>query len=471
MIRSIRLTIAILAVLGPGAAPAAAAAPRPNILFIVADDLRADASSAYGGPVKTPNLDRLAARGCRFTRATCGYPICHVSRTEMLTGRCVLVEASAGRGIPIKPEWTVWPEAMRQAGWHTVYSGKWHVQGTPWKLGYDETSGLYSSGGGPKGLIATLPESATGRQVTGYTGWTFKTNDNKPLPELGVGLMPDTDSRIADGAIAAIRAQKDRPLFLHVNFTATHDPLHWPEGLENAFKAPDIELPANFRAQHPFDHGNINGRDEMIVPAPRSGEDVKRERAVYYALLQNLDAQVGRILRALEERGALANTVVIFTSDQGLALGSHGLMGKQNEYEHTANVPLILAGPGIPEGRTIPAQCALRDLYPTVCEMVSVPIPASVQGLSLLPVLSGAKEAVHDAIYGYYTDTQRMIRTADGWKLIWYPKAGRTQLFHVREDPQELHDLSEASSAQGRLERLRQELQKWLQDQGDAAPR
>jgi arylsulfatase A-like enzyme len=444
----------------------AASPDKPNILFIVADDLRADLTSAYGGPVKTPNLDKLAERGCLFTRATCGYPICHVSRTEMITGRSLVAEASKGGAIAFKPDWALWPEVMRQAGWHTVYSGKWHVQGTPWTRGYAETSGLYSSGGA-KNMPLTFPESATGRKVTGYSGWTFKTNDRQALPELGVGLTPDTDKCIADGAIDAIGAHADKPLFLHVNFTAPHDPLHWPKGKENTYKPGDIALPANFLPQHPFEHGNITGRDEVIVPAPRTGAEVKQEHAVYYALLENLDAQIGRVVQALEDRGILSRTLIIFTSDHGLALGSHGLMGKQNQYEHTANVPLILSGPGIPEKRRITAQCALRDLFPTVCDISALPIPGSVQGRSLLPLLKGEKEAVHDHIFGYFSGTQRMIRANDGWKLIWYPKAGRTQLFNVADDPQELQDLSADPTHQARAKQMMQSLKEWLRDHRD----
>jgi arylsulfatase A-like enzyme len=437
-----------------------------NILFVVADDLRADVMSVYGGPAKTPNLEKLAARGCRFSRATCGYPICHVSRTEMFTGRSVVVEASAGKAIPFDPGWALWPNVMHKAGWHTVYSGKWHVQGTPWTRGYAETSGLFS-GGGAGGEPLTNPRSATGREVTGYKGWTFKTNDNKQQLEYGVGLMPDTDARIADGAIAAIGERRERPLFLHVNFTAPHDPLHWPRGMENRHDARDMKLPANFRPRHPFDHGNIEGRDEKIVPAPRTQEDVKRELAVYAALAENVDAQVGRILRALEERDQLASSLVIFTSDQGLALGSHGLMGKQNQYEHTANVPLILAGPGIPAGKRIAAQCALRDLFPTVCELAGLAIPASVRGKSLVPVLRGEKAEIHEAVYGYFTDTQRMMRTPDGWKLIWYPKAERVQLFNVAKDSDELHDLSAEAAQKDRVARMMNSLKTWLRQQGD----
>lgn len=333
--------------------------------------------------------------------------------------------------------------------------------------GYESTSRLYS-GGGAQGQPLTLSKSATGRPVTGYVGWTFKTNENAPLPEFGVGLTPETDARIADGAIDAIRkATPDRPLFLHVNFTAPHDPLHWPPGGERRYRAADVTLPANFRPEHPFDHGNIHGRDEVIVPAPRSEAAVRAERAVYHALVQNLDAQVGRILEALSERGELGRTIVVFTSDQGLALGSHGLMGKQNAYEHTAQVPLILAGPGIPTGTRFAAQCALRDIYPTLCELTSQPVPNTVQGTSLVPVLRGRRGEVHDAVFGYFTDTQRMIRTPDGWKLIWYPRAGRLQLFDITHDPNELHDLSADPARADRLRALARSLRAWLRERGD----
>jgi arylsulfatase A-like enzyme len=447
---------------------AAWAADRPpNVLLVVADDLRADVTSVYGGPVKTPNLEALAARGSVFSRATCGYPVCHVSRTELITGRCLVAEASAGRLVPLRTEWSLWPEVMRRAGWQTVYSGKWHVDGTPWARGYETTSRLYS-GGGARGVPLTLGTSATGRPVTGYGGWTFRTNDNAPMPELGVGLTPETDARIADGAIDAIRAMTpDRPLFLHVNFTAPHDPLHWPKAMEGRYRAVDIKLPANFLPAHPFDHGNANGRDEVIVPAPRSKADVRAERAVYYAQVECVDAQLGRIVRALSDRGELERTIVVFTSDQGLAIGSHGLMGKQNNYEHTAQVPLILAGPGIPVGQRLGAQCAIRDLYPTVCELTGRPVPESVEGKSLVPVLRGGRAEVHDAVFGYFTDTQRMIRTPDGWKLIWYPKAGRTQLFDVARDPDELKDLSAGPAHAGRLRDLTRSLRAWLRAHGD----
>ena len=459
------------------AAPALTSAEgprRPHVVLIVADDLRADALGFAGNAaVRTPHLDRLVNRGAVFSRATCSYPICNVSRSEMLAGRIFLgseVNRVASGGLRFDPAWTLWPEHMKRSGWHTIYSGKWHASGTPWLSGFAETAGLFSSGGAPSGLKATIATTPTGRAVTGYTGWTFKTDKNQPLPELGVGLTPPTDGIVADRAIEAIRRAGEKPFFIQINFVAPHDPLHWPPGRENAIDYRTLPLPANFRAGPAFDTGNVAGRDERIVPAPRTADEVKQERAIYFSLVENVDRQVGRIVQALEEGGQLTHTVIIVTSDHGLALGSHGLMGKQNQYDHTINVPLVMAGPGIPAGQRFAAQCYLRDLYPTVCELTGVIPPPSVQGQSLVPVLRGQKTEVRDAIFGYFTDTQRMMRSADGWKLIWYPKIEKVQLFNVVSDPDEIRDLADDAGQAERLERMKKRLGEWQREHHDPVP-
>lgn len=466
MPRLFHVALVFVACLGDVMLPAAerSRAQPYNIVLIVADDLRPDAVGFAGNAlVRTPHIDRLAVRGAVFTRATCGYPICHVSRSEMFSGRVMMAAARRGP-LRFEPDWTLWPERMKQAGWRTVYSGKWHVAGTPAAAGFASTAGLYSSGGAGRGAL-TLTTTPTGRKVTGYAGWTFKDEQNRPQPELGVGLTPETDEIIAERAVEALRRGGEAPIFLQVNFTAPHDPLHWPPGEKLDHRT--VPLPRNFRPQHPFDTGNIAGRDESIVPAPRSADDVKRERAIYFRQVENIDRQVGRIVRALEETGILERTIVVFTSDHGLALGSHGLMGKQNQYEHTINVPLVMAGPGIPAGRRFAAQCYLRDLYPTLCELAGVSVPGSVQGASLAPVLRDEKREVRDAIFGYFTDTQRMIRETDGWKLIWYPKIGAYQLFNVIEDPEELRDRVAEPEQEPRLKRMKAALAAWQREHGD----
>jgi arylsulfatase A-like enzyme len=193
---------------------------------------------------------------------------------------------------------------------------------------------------------------------------------------------------------------------------------------------------------------------------------VRSELAAYYAVISDMDAQIGRILAALQATGQADNTVILFSSDQGLAIGSHGLRGKQNMYEHTLGVPLILAGPGVPKGRRLDAQCYLRDLFPTTCEMAGVAIPPTVQGKSLVPVLNRKAKDIYPFVVAYFTDTQRMIREGS-WKLIFYPKFARHQLFDLADDPYEIKDLSSDVRHTARLADLKRKLETWLKENGD----
>ncbi len=324
------------------------------------------------------------------------------------------------------------------AGYDTCYVGKWHTAGRPSQYGYASVEGLFAGGAGR--LPLTHPVDWKGMPVTGYRGWVFQTDDRQLFPERGVGLTPGISAMIADAALRFLQKKRDAPFFLHVNFTAPHDPLLTPSGNDPVYDPADIPLPRNFAASHPFDHGNFEGRDELLFHWPRTPEETRGAWAVYFAVLSDLDAQLGRLLEGLSDLGQLDNTLIIWTSDHGLALGSHGLRGKQNMYDHSIGVPLIWRGPGITPGRRIVAQCYLRDLYPTICDLCGVEIVSSVQGKSLLPVLDGRQSGVYDAVFAHFRDSQRMIRT-EHWKLIVYPLANRRQLFHITEDPDELRNL------------------------------
>ncbi len=423
-----------------------AAERRPNFILIVSDDQRPDTIQALGNPViLTPHLDKLVSDGAAFTRAIAANPHCVPSRAEIMTGATGFRNGSPPFGRAIKPGLTLLAAHLRQAGYRTGYAGKWMNDGSPQTRGYDETSGLFSAGGAG-GAELTLPRAHNGRAVTGYRGWTFKRDDGQPELGKGVGLTGTTDRDIADGAIALIERGSDRPFFLHVNFTAPHDPLHLPPGYERAYDPAEMPLPPNFRAEHPFDHGNAGQRDEQLLPLPRTPSDVRREIAAYYAVVSHLDAQVGRIRAALDASGKASDTVVIFTSDHGLALGSHGLLGKQNLYEHTIGVPFIVSGPGVPRGQRYAAQITLRDIFPTLCGFARIPVPETVEGRSLLPLLEGRAEVVHPEVFAYWHSpgrgaiaTQQMIRT-DRWKLIHYTHLDRYQLFDLVTDPHETDD-------------------------------
>ncbi len=439
---------------------------QPNVLFLFADDMRPDAISALGHPViKTPNLDKLIADGTTFTRAITAYPICHVSRSEVFSGRSAFRSGYYYRGRDYEKDVKLWPEAMRDAGYHTWYVGKWHTPRDAWKTGFEETNGLYSGGGGGAKARVTQYDYKQ-RAVTGYRGWTFKTDQNKPRPERGIGLTPNISSDFADAAIELIERKRDKPFFMQVNFTAPHDPLLIPPGYQDRYPPADIPLPGNYKPEHPFDHGNFDGRDERLLPWPRTKKDIRADLSVYYAIIAHMDEHIGRIIASLRKTGQLENTIIIFSSDHGLAVGSHGLMGKQSQYEHSIGVPLILRGPGIPAGRKTAAQCYLRDLYPTICELAGVPTPKSVHSKSLVPAINGKKREIHPFVVGYFTNAQRMIREGD-WKLVWYPHLARYQLFDLKNDPLELSNLFAKTEQADRVFTMRNRLENWLRNHQD----
>jgi arylsulfatase A-like enzyme len=442
----------------------AAGPRRPNVLLIVSDDQRPDTIAALGNAaIRTPHLDQLVAEGTVFPRAICANPICTPSRAEILTGATGFTNGVFDFGRRIRPDVPRWPNTMRQAGYRTGYVGKWHNDGQPQDQGYEQTIGLFTGGGG-RWWVPT--SDWNGRDVTGYRGWVFEDTDGRLLPERGVGLTPNISSAFADAAIEFLRQDSERPFFLHVNFTAPHDPLLMPFGLEQLYDPTALPLPRNFLPEHPFDHGNFRGRDELLFEWARTPQMVRDELAVYYAVITHLDAQIGRILAAVDDAGQRENTLVIFTSDHGLAVGSHGLRGKQSMYEHTIGVPLVFRGPGVPRGRRSAAQCYLRDLFATVCELCGINPPSGTESRSLRPVLAGEADAVHPFVVGYFRNFQRMIRT-DEWKLIWYPQINRYQLFHLQDDPDELRDVSGAPGSADVLVDLRRQLEGWLRERGD----
>ena len=434
---------------------------RPNVLLLVSDDHRPDTIGALGNKlIHTPNLDWLAGAGTAFTRAIAPEPICTPSRAEIMTGCSGIYTGNRlrGRQAPV-----LWARAMQQAGYHSWYVGKWMNDGRPINRGYEQSLGLFAGGGARwwKGGV-----DYHGRPITGYSGWVFQTDDGRKMPEKGVGLTADISRHFADAAIELINRRPDEPFFLHVNFTAPHDPLLMPPGYEGKYDPKKIPLPPNFLPEHPFDHGNLRGRDEKLLPWPRTPTDVREDLAVYYAVISHMDRHIGRILAALKTTGQADDTIVIFTSDQGLAMGSHGLRGKQNMYEHTVGTPLIICGPDLPKGRVSRAQCYLRDLYPTVCELAGIKIPETVQGRSLRPVLCGEADSIYSHVFGHFRDTQRMIRT-QRWKLIHYPKIKRYQLFDLSADPHELNDLSADPRRAAVLAELRAKLEAWQKEVGD----
>ncbi|GAB4456754.1 MAG: sulfatase-like hydrolase/transferase [Armatimonadaceae bacterium] len=388
---------------------------RPNILLLCADDHRADAIGGLGHPVlRTPNWDRLLRDGSAFTNTYTTVPICTPARGELLTGCDAFTNGVRWFGETLKPDLTLLPQAFAEAGYRTFFTGKWHNDGHPSERGYTETRRVFCGG---------------------------MTEHRMRFAENGKTIMGFSSELFAEAVNQFLEAQEDSetPWFAHVAFTAPHDPRTPPMGWRVDPRR--IPLPPNFMPEHPFDNGEMTIRDEQLAGFPRTEDEIRQHLADYYGMLLHLDAQIGRILAELDAVHQRHQTIVVYTSDHGLAVGSHGLMGKMSMYDHSVRVPLLLRGPGIPEGERFDTLCMGYDLYPTLCDLCEIPVPQSVQqGKSLKPVLDAPPETHRDAVFCAYQDVQRMVRT-DRYKYIVYPKIGKEQLFDLQTDPDELTNL------------------------------
>jgi arylsulfatase A-like enzyme len=221
-----------------------------------------------------------------------------------------------------------------------------------------------------------------------------------------------------------------------------------------------IKLPPNFMPQHPFDNGDLKLRDEMLAQFPRTEDEVRKHIAGYYAMVSEVDAQIGRVLRALETSPHASNTIVVFAGDNGLACGQHGLMGKQNLYDHSIRVPLVFRGPGIRAGKRDNSLCYLLDVCPTLLDMCGLKVSGNIEGQRLW------KQQPPKSVMAAYRHFQRAVRT-DTHKLIEYNVGGQraTQLFDLKNDPWEMRNIAERQPQLVRS--LRSELTGWMTRAGD----
>ena len=226
---------------------------------------------------------------------------------------------------------------------------------------------------------------------------------------------------------------------MFVSFNAPHDPRQSPRSFIDRYPVAQSKIPQNYLPEHPFDNGAISIRDEQLAPFPRTKKAIRTHRAEYYAIISHMDEQIGRVLDALEKSGNADNTYVVFTSDHGLAVGSHGLMGKQNPYDHSIRMPFLISGPGIPKNKTVRDMIYMQSVYPTTCELAGLSIPQSVDFPSLKNLALGKGGKGEEFVYGCYQDMQRLVRSQTH-KLIFYPKLKRYQLFDLVKDPHEISD-------------------------------
>jgi arylsulfatase A-like enzyme len=428
---------------------------KPNVLLILADDMRRDTIAGLGNAnIATPNLDKLMKRGTTFTRAyiqgSLSGAVCMPSRQMIATGRSFLKTPIDMKGR------IVLGELLRRAGYATFGIGKWHNGPDSWLRSFEAGNMILFGGMADHFNVPFQVPKGNGE---------FRMVDTKGKHSSEV---------IADAAIDFLKKRAEarkgpvdatKPFFLYVAFTAPHDPRDAPEKFRDMYYKKKPPVPKNFLPQHPFDNGELTGRDEVLAPWPRTEAVIQDQLAEYYALITHLDEQIGRLLEALEASGELENTIIIFAADNGLALGSHGLVGKQSVYEHSVGVPLMFAGPGVPKNQKRDALVYLLDIFPTVCELTGVDVPNDIDGKSLAKVIAGKEKGVRESLYFNYKHLQRSVRD-DRWKLIVYPQINHQQLFDLKNDLDEIHDLAGKAENAKRVEELKSLLLKWEKDLG-----
>lgn len=442
-------------------------ADKPNILFLFADDHCYEAVRAFGRTdIDTPNLDRLAARGTTFTRAcnmgSWSGAVCVASRTMLISGRSVWdANKVYNKTDDERAAGVLWPQLMKKAGYRTFMTGKWHIQTDAAKC-FDVTRNVRA------GMPKTVPASYN-RPIEGMP-------DPWSPYDLSLGGFWEGGTHwsevVANDTLGYLKqAQKsDEPFFIYTAFNAPHDPRQAPKEFLDRYPLERIAMPASFLPEYP--HKDAMGcshklRDENLAPMPRTELAVKTHRREYYALITHLDQQIGRILDELDVSGRADNTWIFFTADHGLAVGHHGLFGKQNLYDHSVRVPFFVAGPGVTRGARIDEAIYLQDVMATALDLAGADKPPHVFFNSLRPLLEGRqKQTSYPSVYGAYLDLQRSV-TRDGWKLIAYPKASVLRLYHLAEDPEEMKDLAASPAHAAKKQELFEELVRLSSEMSD----
>jgi len=433
---------------------------KPNILFILTDDQRCDTIHALGNDeIQTPHLDALVARGTTFTHAhipggTCAA-ICMPSRAMIHTGRALFHLDRVGQQLPAAH--ATLGETFRQAGYETYHVGKWHNGRPGFVRSFTGGDEIFFGGMWDHWNVPAYRFDPTGKYDSQLPMIENIWTSNKITLRGGDHVTAGRHSTelFLDAAMNFLRQRRqDRPFYLNLAFLAPHDPRTMPERFRAMYDPARISLPANFLPEHPFDTGNLRVRDELLAAFPRTPEEIRRHIAEYYAMISHLDDALGRLLACLRETGQLDNTILVFAGDNGLAVGQHGLMGKQNLYEHSIRVPLIFAGPGIPAGQRRDAFVCLLDIFPTLCDLTGLPTPATVEGRNVF---------THDREWLYLAccDGIRGVKN-HRHKLIEYRQG--TQVFDLQADPLERHNLAGDAAL---VAALRRELLRWRDESGD----
>jgi len=443
-----------------GAQPAWAEAQPPrkwNVLFLAVDDL-SSRLGCYGHPiVQSPHIDRVAARGVRFDQAYCQYPLCNPSRTSLLTGRyptTTQVMDNLRYFRDTFPDWVTLPQHFRASGYVTARTGKIFHGGID-----DEKSWV-------EGSEPRVPR----KQRTPAQQEQYRTTSDRWLAVEGEG-QDQPDYRTASRAIELLEKYKDQPFFIAVGFVKPHSPLVAPKKFFDLYDPAKIPLPGDFTSKPTVGPGvpeeALASNGDLFIARDATPEEARRMIAAYFACVSFMDAQVGRVLGALERLNLHNNTVIVLFGDHGYHLGEKGKWSKHGSlYEVTARVPLLVAAPGVKgNGQASAGTVELLDIYPTLAELCGLPIPQGLEGQSFVLLLNSPQAQWNDHAYTVATRGKifgRSVRTEQYRYTEWDQQGKKAELYNHQTDSHEMHNLAGEPGYATVVEKLRQLLRAGL---------
>jgi len=427
------------------------ATQKPNVLFIIADDLTATAVSAYENKAcHTPNIDKLAAEGVKYTRTYCQYPVCGPSRASLMSGYYPSATQTYGYVSGRKnigPDRKTWSQLFKDQGYYSARVSKIYHMGVPRDI-ENGSNGKDDAASWTERFNSQGPEWTAEGESELVQG-----NPDGTLPKRGGNVMTivkadgddlvHSDGKTAEKASELIRQHKNEPFFLAVGFVRPHVPFVAPKPYFEPYPHEEAQVPPKIEG----DWDDIPKRGINYVTSVNgkmSPEQEQKAIAAYYASVSYMDAQVGKVLTTLKEEGLEDNTIVIFTSDHGFHLGEHSFWMKVSLHEESARVPLIIKVPG-----KKPAVChsftELVDLYPTVAELAGLPYSKHLQGKSLVKTLDNPKAKVRDMAFSVTQGGNTFLLRTDKWAFIQYSEDASLgiELFDMENDPKQYTNLAE----------------------------
>ena len=412
-------------------------------------------------------LDKLVENGTNFTQAhipgaTCGG-VCLPSRAMLHTGKTLFHLQKNGSYIP--EEHTLMGEVLQKEGYETYGVGKWHNGTQSYARSFTDGDEIMFGGMADHWNVPICdfdPDGNYEEALSYIIDDPFTNNEVRERYCEDVHPGKHSSELFCETSAEWLRNyDQENPFFMYISFMAPHDPRSMPEEFLNMYDPDDIELPENFREKPPFEFLDIDQRrDESLATYPRQPEEIKKHIAEYYAMITHLDHEMGKVIETLKETGEYENTIIIFAGDNGLAVGQHGLVGKQNLYDHSIRVPLVFSGPGIPAGEERDSYVYLLDIFPTICDFIGSEIPDSVEGISMFEVIQNENQSIRDTLYLAYEDLIRGVKS-DGYKLLKYRKNGRyNELFNLNNDPYEIDNLYHEPQYEDKIKELENKLLK-----------